>query len=245
MHTSVPSAALRRRISGAAVDNDMDGKHFLRSGFDQVRNVLNIADVWGIRFNDNPSILDWGVGCARIARHLPPSATRNFVGVDVDPINIQWCKENMKFGRYDVIETKGKIDRKDNSVDLIYSHSVLTHLDEEHQDHWLQELTRILKPEGRMILTVHGLHSGAAIAGWAKNRDLWDNFLRLGFINASSPNPDIKDVTPGDYYRDVAHTPLYVRNHWPLCGVDVLDIMFGGFGPAQDVIICGKGKPRG
>ena len=237
----IPSLDVRRRVSGRGADDDYDGAGYLLGGFEQMRNVVNIAEVWGIRFDADTVVMDWGVGCGRIASHAPEAIRQGFIGTDVDPVGIEWCREHIDFGQYMVIATQGRFDIPDNSVDLIYSHSVLTHLDEAHQDHWLAELARVLKPGGIMILTFHGLHSSAMIADWAKVRDAWDNFLNMGFVNGPHANPDIADVTPKDYYRDIAHTPSYIRTHWPECGVRVLDIMLGGFGPFQDVAVCTKG----
>lgn len=237
----VPTLDNRRRISGADANNDPDGLQFLASGYKELRNVVNIAEVWGLRFNSTSVVLDWGVGCGRIGRHIPDVLQDGFVGVDVDPINIAWCRENLPFGQYKVVATRGALPLSSDSVDLIYSHSVLTHLDEVHQDHWLSELARVLKPGGIMILTVHGMHSNAIVAAWAQTRSLWDLYMSKGFIDAPQGNPDIQDVTPHNYYRDVAHTPEYILRHWPERGVEVLDIMPGGLGPYQDVVVCTKG----
>lgn len=236
----LPPAENRQRVVGPQKVQDTEGKAFLESGFMDIKNIINIAEVWGVPLNADTVTLDWGVGCARIFRHLPEILRQNSVGIDVDPINIAWCVKNIPFGRYVVTETKGALPVESNAVDLIYSHSVLTHLDEEHQDHWLRELNRVLKPGGLAILTFHGLHSNAHIAAWAKNPDHWDNYLSLGLINGSSPNPDISDVTPENYYRDMVHTPAYITKHWRSIGLDVLEIMAGGVGPFQDVVVLGK-----
>ena len=42
------------------------------------------------------------------------------------------------------------------SFDLIYGISVFTHLNQQFQPRWLQELRRILKPDGMLILSLHG-----------------------------------------------------------------------------------------
>jgi ubiquinone/menaquinone biosynthesis C-methylase UbiE len=46
----------------------------------------------------------------------------------------------------------------DQHFDLIFNHSVVTHLDEKYQDAWLAELHRVTKPGGILLLTVSGEH---------------------------------------------------------------------------------------
>jgi SAM-dependent methyltransferase len=47
----------------------------------------------------------------------------------------------------------------DASFDLIFNHSVMSHLDAFYQDAWLGELRRLLRPGGIATLTVHGRHA--------------------------------------------------------------------------------------
>jgi SAM-dependent methyltransferase len=45
---------------------------------------------------------------------------------------------------------------EDNSFDLVYAFSVFTHIPAEHQEAWLLEMKRILKPGGFLVCTVAG-----------------------------------------------------------------------------------------
>ena len=49
----------------------------------------------------------------------------------------------------------------DEHFDLVFNHSVFTHLDADYQDLWLEELRRITQPNGIVILTVQGSHAFA------------------------------------------------------------------------------------
>ena len=44
--------------------------------------------------------------------------------------------------------------------DFIYAISVFTHLREDYQDAWLEELARVARPDGIVLLTVHGPSCG-------------------------------------------------------------------------------------
>jgi len=45
-----------------------------------------------------------------------------------------------------------------NQFDMIYAISVFTHINVEQQEAWLQEMHRILKPQGVFLFTTHGNH---------------------------------------------------------------------------------------
>jgi SAM-dependent methyltransferase len=44
----------------------------------------------------------------------------------------------------------------DQSFDFIYALSIFTHLTEPLQSFWVEELGRVLRPGGHLLLTVHG-----------------------------------------------------------------------------------------
>lgn len=228
----VPPILNRRRVQGQGANDDENS--FIDGGVFDLRCVLNIAEVHGMNFDPDSVVVDWGVGCARMSRHLPLDLRPRFIGLDVDPVNILWCRENMGFGEYHVIDPYGVTSLSDRSCDLIYSHSVMTHLSEADQNHWLAELNRISR--GLIILSVHGLVS-ATVVDWTKDRALLDFWFDRGFVNSPEPNPDIADVTDPEYYRDVAHTPSYIQEIWNNY-LEVVDIIPGGFGPIHDAVVC-------
>lgn len=233
--TPIPPLSSRARIQGAkCVKAFPQDHHFLNSGVSDLRAVFNIAGVFGLNPDQPTSVLDFGVGCARMARHLPPSARNGFTGVDVDTVNIAWCSQNLEFGRYAAILPGSTIPAADRQFDLIYSHSVFTHLSPAEQDHWLQELGRVSR--GLIILSVHGLYSSFRIADWSREPKALARWLKDGFVDAGVPNPDINDVVDSEYYRDVAHTPGYIRNHWSRF-LDVVEIIPGGFGSVHDAVV--------
>lgn len=231
----IPPLSSRARIQGAKCVKDFpEDHHFLNSGFSDLRVVFNIAGVFGVDLDQPLSVLDFGVGCARMARHLPPIAKVGFTGVDVDTVNIAWCSQHMDFGRYESIVPGSVLPATDRQFDLIYSHSVFTHLSPGEQNHWLKELGRVSK--GLIILSVHGLYSSFRIAAWSRDPKVLAKWLKDGFVDAGVPNPDINDVVESEYYRDVAHTPSYIRNHWSNF-LDVVEVIPGGFGSVHDAIV--------
>lgn len=230
--TAIPARKNRERTQGPIQTSATEVEDFLRSGVADLTCVMNIAEVF--RWNGG-RVMEWGVGCGRMARHLHHTRQSKFIGTDVDPVNIDWCQKNMPFGTYELLDPYGRFSAPDASFDLIYSFSVMTHLSEPDQDHWLAELSRISK--GLIILSVHGIVSAVQCANWAREPELVAKWLQTGYMDAVTANPDIADVTPPEYYRDTAHTATYIRQRWSQF-VDVLDIIPGGFSGNHDAVVC-------
>lgn len=89
-------------------------------------------------------------------------------GFDVDSEMIRWCQKhfpadhfgftllemhNKIYNPYGSDENKPRLSCEDNSVDLVYSISLFTHLLEEDIRHYVSESMRILKPGGIMSMS--------------------------------------------------------------------------------------------
>ena len=73
------------------------------------------------------SILDFGCGCGRVVRwwrDLPAEIH----GSDFNPTLVRWCRENLPFGVFEVNRPEPPLPYPDDSFDLVYALSVLTHL---------------------------------------------------------------------------------------------------------------------
>ncbi len=106
----------------------------------------------------NKKILDWGCGPARIIRHLPKIINNNcqFYGTDYNKKSIHWCTNNLPGIHFNHNTLQAQLPYNDNFFDIIYGLSVLTHLSEKMHYEWINELTRILKPGGIILLTTQG-----------------------------------------------------------------------------------------
>ena len=103
-------------------------------------------------------ILDWGCGPGRIIRHLPAilGDTNQYFGSDYNDKTISWCQKNIHGIVFSKNEIKPRLPFQDNEFDLIYGISILTHLSEENQYLWSEELYRVSSPNGIVMLTTHG-----------------------------------------------------------------------------------------
>lgn len=114
-----------------------------------------------LRHTTNPeSILDWGCGAARVIRHMPekmPGAPALF-GVDYNARTIEWCRGNIPEITFQANGLVPPLEFAENSFDCVYGLSVLTHLSAPVHFKWRDELLRVLKPGGVMIVSTNGDH---------------------------------------------------------------------------------------
>ena len=72
----------------------------------------------------------------------------NVHGTDIDPDNIKWCKHNLAEGSFDHVGLYPPTELESQSFDLIIANSVLSHLNLDAMHSWLEEVARLLKPNG-------------------------------------------------------------------------------------------------
>ncbi len=105
------------------------------------------------------AVCEWGCGPARIIRHMASfSGEKTFYlhGFDYNPSTIKWCKNNIKGIDFDLNTLNPPLPCKTSSFDCVYNLSVFTHLSEEMHFKWVDELQRVVKPGGLIIITTHG-----------------------------------------------------------------------------------------
>lgn len=142
------AATLYRQASGRAVDKryDMNQLQYFEAALN--RSQLSLKQF--------KSILEFGCSYGRLTRHLfslVPDA--QISGCDILPKEILWSRKKYPRGRFLVNQEKPPVSFPDAEFDFIYSYSVFTHLSEQNHLNWLKELSRILKPGGVMLHTVH------------------------------------------------------------------------------------------
>jgi trans-aconitate methyltransferase len=128
-------------------------------------------------------ILDWGCGCGRVIKEMMkfvPPAT--LTGCDIDTEAIAWNKTHIPGPTFDRIDPYPPTAYSTGAFDLIYGISVMTHLNEQTQLSWLEELSRIASSGGIVPFSNEGYyretyHSLAYIERtWAKFFDILECF---------------------------------------------------------------------
>lgn len=154
----MPPADLAVMVSGPSL------RWYSERGREDAAAFQTLAAAHGADLERGLDVLDFGCGAGRIARWLAPdvlAAGGTFTGSDLNPRLVAWCAANLP-GRYATNRLQPPLDLSDRSIDLIYAHSVLTHLAEATARAWLGELARVLRPGGVALLTFHDEDYAAA-----------------------------------------------------------------------------------
>ncbi len=179
------------------------------------------------------SILDFGCGCGRTLSWFQRLHEHDtFYGTDIDNEAISWCKKEMShIGTFICNDVNPPLPLPDEYFDFIYSISVFTHLPEDMQFAWLEELNRVAKRGSYLILTTHGEDL------FPKDIPEKDEFEKLGFYYA------VGEGTEGlpNFYQTAYHTKEYVRNKWSKY-FKIKDIINRGLLDYQDIVVCMKSK---
>ena len=148
-HADLPPPKLRYLVSASP-----DAGAFIAVGKRCAADIQSALQKTGHELESFPRILDFGCGCARTLTHiknLAPNA--QFDGIDIDSRAIDWCKQHLEFASFSLSKETPPTDYASNTFDFIYAISVFTHLDEDYQFRWLEELRRIAKPGAVLLLT--------------------------------------------------------------------------------------------
>jgi SAM-dependent methyltransferase len=110
------------------------------------------------QLGQRPRILEWGCGPARVIRHLPRFLKGDpvLVGSDYNPRTIAWCRRNIPGIEFVCNRLEPPLAFEAASFDAVYALSVLTHLSEQMHTAWRDELLRVLRPGGVLIVSTHG-----------------------------------------------------------------------------------------
>jgi SAM-dependent methyltransferase len=133
---------------------------WLDSGKKNVDTMLELLTSTNFAIQKGNRILDFGCSSGRMIRWLAGLAEDCEIwGVDISARQIVWCQENLTPPfNFATVTIEPHLPFEDRYFDLIYCGSVFTHID-DLAEAWLLELKRIMKPGGRVYITVHDKHT--------------------------------------------------------------------------------------
>jgi SAM-dependent methyltransferase len=220
----VPPRALRKRVHG----------HTQIYSFEQVgaaicRDVLDATRPY-MSLDRNSRVLDFGCGCGRALVYIQDAVQCEMIGSDIDGEAISWCKDNLaEFGTFVRNGALPPLPLADAAVDFVYSISVFTHLPEKMQFQWLQELRRVVRPGGLLLLTTRGVEDVPLTLIQRLK------FRMRGFAYVAGGK------TPGlpDFYRNAFHDAGYISRRWSAI-FEIVAHRRRGVAGEQDWTLCRK-----
>jgi SAM-dependent methyltransferase len=185
---------------------------YLRGGFTTALGLRSVLQSLERPIGSHRRILDFGCGSGRVIRWFRDLAGRSeLFGDDIHGDAIKWCRENIDFASFAHHGPMPPLPFPDGHFDLIYGISVFTHLDEKMQRAWLEELRRLLRPEGLLLLSIHGedkARNDLGILDYAVYRLRGSLYKQAGAYDA----PTVEGLP--DFYQVAFHTDGYIRRVW-------------------------------
>lgn len=222
-----PPAELRYNVAG-----DCTIPEFLAAGERTVLDIEQALAAIGRSLESAGAMLDFGCGCGRLLLALERRGVPALTGCDVDARGVEWCQRHLRHSRSVVNGHLPPLPFADSSFDLIWCGSVFTHLDEDRQDCWLEELHRVLSPGGVLLASVHGE------ACWAPRLPAATivALKRQGMMFARF---DTDAGIHPSWYQVAWHTEEYVRRHWSTI-LPVSAYLPRGLHAYQDIVVAEK-----
>ncbi len=209
-----PGDDLITRVAG-----NPDPAWFYLTGRESVREIERTLAIANRSLDSFQSILDFGCGCGRMLLWMEElGRTRALHGTDIDAEAVTWAREHIPYARLSVNDGDPPLPFADKEFDLIFNHSVFTHIDARRQDAWLTELRRVIRPGGFLVLSTHGeiaLDTHGKVAREALGEDVESIRIRLeneGLVFVDGVQAP--DCPLPDWYQHTYHAPWYLFEHW-------------------------------
>lgn len=159
----IPSPSMR--LGGAHFRDDAA---FVASGREEARKLATRLGV-----DASSSVLDIGCGVGRLPIGMLAEwgSPRDYVGVDVNGVSIEWCARNLEarhpelhFVHLDIanerynrggrpIDESFRLPFEPERFDAIFLYSVFSHMESDDVRAYLGEFRRLLRPGGGVLLT--------------------------------------------------------------------------------------------
>ncbi len=194
---------------------------YLAIGKTNVSRMNEVLVKAGTSLETCKRILDFGCGSGIMIRWLGDNAKNGEVwGVDISGEHILWCQQNLSPPfRFAATTSFPHLPFEDGYFDLVYAGSVFTHI-ADLAEAWLLELKRIVRPGGKLYLTIQDEHYINLYLtkepDGAVSKMLRDHDAQLGFTKGPFDFFTV-NRTPGEGSQgqaQVFYNSEYLRRHW-------------------------------
>lgn len=152
-------------------DNNYIDELYLTQGRNDMTGMRRILEADGFDMMGE-KIMEFGCSGGRLMRHLEAEAQANEVwGIDLHSAAIHWAQAHLSPPFHFMTNTTvPHLPFEDNTFGLIFAGSVWTHIG-ELDDAWLLEIRRILRPGGRLYITISDENTLAEVARMSPDHD--------------------------------------------------------------------------
>jgi SAM-dependent methyltransferase len=111
-------------------------------------------------------ILDFGCSSGRVVRGLAAAYSQvEWHGCDPIASAVESARENVPGVEFATSPIDPPLDRPDGFFDAVYAISISSHFAEGAALRWLDEMHRLIRPDGHLVLTLHGRQT-VRFYGW-------------------------------------------------------------------------------
>jgi SAM-dependent methyltransferase len=200
-------------------------EEYLSLGKEIVHHMRRILRASDFSLHPESRVLDFGSADGVMVRWWHDLAKSGEVwGVDINGAHILWCQQNLSPPfKFALTTSFPHLPFEDCYFDLIYAGSVFTHI-ADLDDAWLLELRRIVRPGGRLYLTVNDNNAIDCVMNRHSDEPAVQPFLQMlrAFAEASQFTSSeflffTMNRTPGqggEGQAQVVYDIDYLRHHW-------------------------------
>jgi SAM-dependent methyltransferase len=158
----------------------------------------------GFKIESAGRVLDFGCSSGRVIRVFPPlHPDVEWHGCDPNEGAIRWAQQHLPEVRFAVSPQEPPLPFPDEHFDVAYAVSIWSHFGESAALRWLEEMRRLIRPGGRLLITVQGYNSirhfgshglwsrsdleRAAAELYSRGFSYWDVFGESGDFGVKSP----------------------------------------------------------
>ena len=135
--------------------------------------------------------LDFGCSSGRVLRPLSAAYPQvDWWGCDPNGPAVAWARENLGAVSFFVSGDVPPLKLADASLDLVYGISIWSHFEPQRGMQWFEEMRRVLRPGGHLVMTTHGLNSIAyyleeGLRSLAQSTEIEHDLYRRGWWYAA------------------------------------------------------------